>query len=503
MKVKKVIVIVITSIFVISLVLMMLYGSHGETAMKSALSDRFIKVVRGDLPLVIEKSSVIQNTENFHLRCPLDDSILEYFIPEGKKVTKDTLVLNFKNEELSNRIKNAQESILNFDDQIKGYESSMDELKIKINEHLRQLEIKKHEKVMAYIEFKQVREKENLSPFVKKIREATEALKKEKEKLARKKEKFRKKDYSDQEKRLAAEEEIQKITYQINFSLADDLKKAFKEKSAYIKNQLPRQERRLIQKIDDVHLEIKNYKINSKKQVSSIEKKIDDYKKKRKKLYEELQENIKKEKSLSIYSSVEGMIVYGNPNDINDSIAITLGKTYSKDQILLTIPVHSDMFALLKVEENKRSLFTVSTDAVLQVKAIPDLVLHGNVQKISNIALPKYQGDEDAPKVFFVRTLYRQQKGMDRISPGMSVRVRLLGKTIKNVMLLPLEAVFYNEEGAFVRLKDLSSKPRIIKVLVGESNAHQVVIREGLKEGDEIFLFNPMEKNGKDGNAGH
>jgi len=74
----------------------------------------------------------------------------------------------------------------------------------------------------------------------------------------------------------------------------------------------------------------------------------------------------------------------------------------------------------------------------------------------------------------------------------MSVQVEVVSQILKNVISVPIEAVF--EEGGkfFVYLK-AGTKPKTSFVSLGLANDNFVEISSGLKEGEEVYLYRPFQ----------
>ena len=85
----------------------------------------------------------------------------------------------------------------------------------------------------------------------------------------------------------------------------------------------------------------------------------------------------------------------------------------------------------------------------------------------------------------------KDQPNLDKVHPGMSLRIRLLCKTLKNVLFVPLEAVYFKESKPYVRIGRGRMDFTEQLVELGEKNHDEVVITKGLRQGDPILLFEP------------
>jgi len=77
--------------------------------------------------------------------------------------------------------------------------------------------------------------------------------------------------------------------------------------------------------------------------------------------------------------------------------------------------------------------------------------------------------------------------------PGMTAQCRILHEQFDDVIHVPLEAVFQEEDGPVVYL--LGGRPK--SVLLGKVGEDRVVIEEGVNSGEELLLVRPGDKDGE------
>ena len=75
------------------------------------------------------------------------------------------------------------------------------------------------------------------------------------------------------------------------------------------------------------------------------------------------------------------------------------------------------------------------------------------------------------------------------VKPGMTVSASIVVAKAKDAVLVPLEAVTYDDEDqATVTVVDADGQETVREVEVGLENADSVQILEGLEEGEEVVL---------------
>ncbi|MFB0998363.1 MAG: RND transporter, partial [Flavobacteriales bacterium] len=76
------------------------------------------------------------------------------------------------------------------------------------------------------------------------------------------------------------------------------------------------------------------------------------------------------------------------------------------------------------------------------------------------------------------------------LRPSMTTSNRILIKELKNILYIPIEAVFSNDSTQYVYVKTRSSFDKR-QVKTGESSEEYIEIMKGLAEGEEISLLAP------------
>ena len=141
-----------------------------------------------------------------------------------------------------------------------------------------------------------------------------------------------------------------------------------------------------------------------------------------------------------------------------------------------------------KVSEQERANVKVGHTATLEADAVPGLTPVATVTSIADIGRPD---NRSGPARLFDVTL--ELKNPDpRLRPGTTVAVVVAGDTIKDVLLLPRQAVFQVEgkPTVYVRGDNRDTfSPRQIKVL---HRSEDRVAIEGLGEGIEVSLVDPI-----------
>lgn len=201
------------------------------------------------------------------------------------------------------------------------------------------------------------------------------------------------------------------------------------------------------------------------------------------KIRKELNDLLNLLKSFTIYSDGNGMITY----DKNwDGSKKKVGSSISPWQTsIATLPDLTKMES--KTYANEVDIRKVKKGLPVKVgfDAFPDVELKGIVTDVANVGENKRGSDI---KVFQV--LIKLSETNENIRPGMTTSNKILTFERKDVLSVPLEAIFTENETTYVYKKSGFSIDKK-EVELGDSNNDAVIITNGLSEGDEIYLNKP------------
>ena len=258
-----------------------------------------------------------------------------------------------------------------------------------------------------------------------------------------------------------------------------ELKQSIYEPPATIKkleNNLEKLERDFLEKQE-------NYKIK-KRQANAIMVEVSN---KVFKIRNELNNLLNLLKSFTIYSSGNGMITYfknwdGSKKKVGSSIS-------PWDPTIASLPDLTKMES--KTYANEVDIRKIKKNLTVKVgfDAFPDIEMAGVVTDVANVGENKRGSDV---KVFQVSI---KLEGSDKnIRPGMTTSNKILTFEQKDVLSIPLEAIFSKDSITYVYKKSGFSVTKK-QVKIGDSNNDSVIIIDGLKEEDVVYLNKPEGLN--------
>jgi len=157
---------------------------------------------------------------------------------------------------------------------------------------------------------------------------------------------------------------------------------------------------------------------------------------------------------------------------------------------LLTIADLSTLIVKMKISEMDILKLKGGMSVDVTVDALPGVHFPSRVSLVS----PKADKDNNNLKTFKVEVSLGSRDV--RLRPGMTARVDGLLDSRKNVLKIPISAVFEEEgsEYAYVKSKDTKAKPGRVKLKLGLRNETDVEVQDGVKEGDELLTEKPAEE---------
>jgi HlyD family secretion protein len=140
-----------------------------------------------------------------------------------------------------------------------------------------------------------------------------------------------------------------------------------------------------------------------------------------------------------------------------------------------------------KTYANEVDIRRIKKDLSVKVgfDAFPDVVIDGTVTDVANVGEKKRGSDI---KVFQV--MIKLNGTNENIRPGMTTSNRILTFEKKDVLSVPLEAVFSKDSITYVYKKSGFSISKN-QVTIGDSNNDSVIITNGLKVDDVVYLNKP------------
>jgi hypothetical protein len=239
---------------------------------------------------------------------------------------------------------------------------------------------------------------------------------------------------------------------------------------------------------------IRQAQINLDKATRAYEQAIQNYELKVKQAQADMKEvsiNLAKEQrsqqemtelleKFDIYAPAPGMVIY--KKEWNGQKRTVGSEINPWDLTVATLPDLSTLVSKTYVNEIDISRVKKDQTVRVGVDAFPEKEFTGLVTDVANIGeqLP----NTDA-KVFEV--VIRLNERDPILRPSMTTSNQIITQTFENVKYIPIEALHTDDSTSFV----YTTKNHKQIVVLGESNENSIIVEEGLKTGEEIYLSMP------------
>lgn len=188
-------------------------------------------------------------------------------------------------------------------------------------------------------------------------------------------------------------------------------------------------------------------------------------------------------KEFTVHAPKGGMVVY--KRDWNGKKQ-GVGETVSAwDNVVATLPDLTEMISKTYVNEIDISKVKSGQEVKIGIDAFPDRKYTGKVIEVANIGQKMRNSNA---KVFEVSILLNESDTILR--PAMTTKNEIITDIVDDVIHLPLECIHSNDSVTYAFMANRRIKQQL---KVGKSNENEIIIKEGIKKGDEVLLTTPPE----------
>lgn len=196
--------------------------------------------------------------------------------------------------------------------------------------------------------------------------------------------------------------------------------------------------------------------------------------------------------SCTIYAQKPGLVAYGGANDNYYTSryfdAISEGATLKLGQPIITIPDMSRLGVDVDIHESHIKKIELGQRAIITADAVPEKMLSGKVTKVA--VLPDSNASRYNPSLKVYPSTVEIEGAQEFLKPGMTAKVKIIVDELKDVLYIPVQAVFVEKDQQFVFLRD-GGNYRRQPVKVGNYNDEFIEVIDGLGEGDHVALRMP------------
>ncbi len=170
------------------------------------------------------------------------------------------------------------------------------------------------------------------------------------------------------------------------------------------------------------------------------------------------------------------------------------GDSVFMNQPILYLPDITKMVVNTKAREVDLHKIKLGQKGLITIDAYPDAALTGELTFIGALAT---QEESSKSHEKFFQVTFKVNEQDKRLRPGMTCRITVKAESLKNVISVPVQAVFFENQRffCFVKLKGGSFQKRFITI--GRQNEHFVEITDGLDIDERVSMSRPSQHTEK------
>ncbi len=253
----------------------------------------------------------------------------------------------------------------------------------------------------------------------------------------------------------------------------------------------PTKIKRLANDLEQAQLNLRKVRISVNSKTIQKRRSIEYYRRRIRMTQTQLDRHREYMDMMVISAPVEGVVIYGDPDQRWGRLDVKVGMDVGKGQVLLTIPEMSNLIVDFDLPEEYRSKVNVGDTAIISPDSLVGVKFTGKISSIATLPVNMVSWDSASPKVYKSRIQFDEQSS--KLVNGMSVQINIVTKIIPQTLFVPVEAVFEDNDRFYVYKHTLTG---VVEqdVKLGESNDNFVQITEGIEEGDIVYLYRPYQK---------
>jgi multidrug efflux pump subunit AcrA (membrane-fusion protein) len=157
------------------------------------------------------------------------------------------------------------------------------------------------------------------------------------------------------------------------------------------------------------------------------------------------------------------------------------------------LPDLDQMEAKIYVLESEAAGLKQELPVSVELDSSPGIVFSGKVSNIDTIAKPLGREDESPLKYFEIKVSL-EKTDRNIMKPGSQVKAVIYVQQQEDVISVPNQAIFFEDEKMFVNVES-SSGVEARQVEIGVRSLTRTIIAKGLEEGEKIFLNKPAPED--------
>lgn len=438
-------------------------------------------VTRGDLAITVEESGALKAKNSVSIQPQFQrQGTVAMLVKEGKTVEKDEILCEFEKTELKNQIEEVKTRLgqakialgnATAESAIQTRDSDASVVKADFDLEVACNKLEMYENGEAPNELRQL----NL------------AIEKARSELRRAEERFSKvPDLRAAGFYTKNEEELERINVEERRIEVETAEKKLELFEVYTR---PMSAAERLNAVKDAERALTNAKEKAAINAKEREARIVEHESNVKSLEQQLEQLEKELGHMTIRAPQAGIVLYGEgAGNSWWSRQIKVGAQLWPGNTLFTIPDLSEMQVLTSVHEGDKTLVEVGQQALVTLESDKSRSFEAEVTKVADVAKPDNWGSSNAGSVFEVEITMK--KVDHKFAAGTTAKVEIQVETLKDVVFVPVHAVFAEDGRNHVFVLDGEEWSKR-EVTIGKNNSHHVHVAKGLEASERVLLYDP------------
>jgi HlyD family secretion protein len=200
---------------------------------------------------------------------------------------------------------------------------------------------------------------------------------------------------------------------------------------------------------------------------------------------------------LVLYAPHAGHLFYGSHGQggwYTQESQVKEGANFNLNQPVCYVTNTTDMKVPVNLDEININKIRKGLRVRITLEALPELVLNGKITEVGEIPGVRNPWEPSTGTEGKYPVVIELDESDPGLKPKMSAKAEIMCEEIKDVFLVPLEAIFEKEPGKKIIYVSVQGKPVERIVRTGKSNDNLIIVEEGLKGGEEVYLVDPFLK---------
>lgn len=250
--------------------------------------------------------------------------------------------------------------------------------------------------------------------------------------------------------------------------------------------EFPKEVERLRSDYEEAQRELARIKARNQAEIAKAEARLKSNEATYNRRIEQLQKVQNQIAKCRIVATQPGLVVYaGSDQPWRSQNRIEEGAQVFERQEIIKIPNTASMIAKTNIHESFITRVREGQQATITIDALPDQTFQGKVTKVA--LLPETQSRWLNPNLKVYTTEISIEGANGVLKPGMSAQVRIVTDVLKDVPMVPIQAVTRRGDQSYCFIMG-SSGPELREIAIGEYNDRFMQVSDGLQPGQQVVL---------------